>query len=185
MKVIALMGFIGCGKETASKYLSEQYGYRQFSMGTDGTIGNLTRKLGLPATRENLQNVSQEYREKYGMDYFAKLTLKEILDSKCEKALITEVRKSEDISIPRNHFGSNFIVLFIDSLPEIRFSRLLKRGLHRDPKSWEEFQKHEKREYELYFSKSIGMEDATISNNISLGELQKNIDKILKEKSFS
>ena len=178
------MGLIGSGKHTIAEYISKKHGYKIFSMGTDGIIGKTTKDQGLELTRENLQNTSQKLREKCGMDYFAKLVLKEVLQSGCKKALITDIRKPEDITVPRNKFGKDFILIFINADPKIRFERLKKRNKERDPKTWKEFLEQEKREHELFFSKSIGMENAKIENNLDINKTEKAIDKLLKEKGF-
>ncbi|MBI5332597.1 MAG: AAA family ATPase [Candidatus Aenigmarchaeota archaeon] len=183
-KVIGIIGLIGSGKHTIAEYISRKYGYRIFSMGTEGVSGRLTRKDGLELTRQNIQNTTERYRKQHGMDYLAKLVLREVLDSGCKKALITDMRKPEDIAVPRKYFGNSFLLIFIDAYPKIRFERLKKRNRKRDPKVWKEFLDQEKREHELFFSKSLGMHDFVIDNNSEMEKARKAVDKRLKEKGF-
>lgn len=185
VKVIGLIGLIGAGKGFVADYISKIYNYKVFSMGSDGIIGKVTKSEGLELSRENLQNISQKYREKYGMDYFAKLVVKDIIDSRCSKALINEVRKPEDVKVPRNQFGKDFLCILVDAEQLVRFDRLRKRVFDRDPKTFQEFLIQEKREFELYFNKSLGLEDCKLDNNGTFDDLKRNIDKLLIERGFN
>ncbi len=178
------MGFIGSGKGVVADYLEEKYGYKIFKMGAEGIIGKMTKEDGLELTRKNLQDVGRKYRELNGMDYFAKMVSKEINKSGCKKSVINEIREREDITTPRSIFGNDFLVIFVDASPEIRFKRLLNRGLKRDPKDFKEFKIYEKREFQLFWKRSLGLEDCKIENTGTIEELKISVDRILKEKGF-
>ncbi|MBI4895202.1 MAG: hypothetical protein HY831_01785 [Candidatus Aenigmarchaeota archaeon] len=166
-------------------YLNEKYAYKIFKMGAEGIIGDVTKKDGLELTRKNLQDVGRKYREINGMDYFAKIISKEIKKSVCDRAVINEIREKEDITTPKRIFGKDFLVIFIDASPEIRFRRLVKRNLKRDPKTIEEFKAYEKREFQMFWKRSLGLEDCKINNNGTIAKLKTSIDKVLKENGFS
>lgn len=183
-EVIALIGFIGAGKGVVADYLEEKYGYKLFKMGAEGVIGNITKEEGLELTRKNLQDVGRKYRMLNGMDYFAKIISEEIKKSRCKKAVINEIREIEDITTPRSIFGKNFLAIFIEASPEIRFNRLVKRNLERDPKTIEEFKAYENREFQLFWKRSLGLENCKIENNGTIKELKRKLDKLLKEKRF-
>lgn len=180
MKALIVLGLIGSGKDAASNYISEKYGYQIYSLGTMGIIGKAVKKEGLELTRENLQKISVKYRQKYGEDYFAKELMKEIKELMPEKLIIKEVRKPEEIQICRKEFGKDCTILRISADKKTRFNRLKKRSDERDPKTYEHFEKQENRELELYPALSMDIPDCIeIENNGTLYQLYKKIDKIM------
>jgi dephospho-CoA kinase len=182
MKVIGTIGLIGSGKDTVAQYIARRYGYTIISM--RDLVKEVTEKEGLEPTRENLQTISEKYRKTYGMDYFARLATEKASGIGAKKVLISEMRKPEDITVPKARFGKDIMIILIEADPEIRFERLRKRGRLGDPKTFEQFQRQEKREYELYFSKSLHLAEYRIENNGTLEELYNKIDSLLKEHGF-
>ncbi len=181
VKIIGLCGTIGAGKGEVGKYLKEEYGYTQFTVGD--IVREETRKKGLNITRDNTDRVSEELREKHGQDYFVKRIVEKIKEEDVKRAIIDGIRLPSDSKIFREEFGDDYILLKVDADPEIRFKRLRQRGRPGFPKTLEEFKKHEKRQYEMFnLNKTFSLADEVIKNNFSRPEpLHKKVNKLKKD----
>lgn len=178
MIVLGIVGLIGSGKDTAAKYIEEKYGYTSISYSE--IVHEKVREEGLEPTRENLQNIAKMYREKYGMDYFAKLAVEKALNSGSDKIILKDLRRKEDVEYPKKMF-ENFYVIEIYANKRIRFMRLKKRATKRDPKTWKEFYEQENKEKALGFHEAIKYSNYRINNNGNLKSLYVKIDRIIKE----
>lgn len=181
MIVIGIVGLIGAGKDTAAKYIEEKYGYKSISYSE--LVHEKVKEEGLEPTRENLQMVAKKYREKYGMDYFAKLAVEKALNCGKEKIILKELRRKEDVEYPKRFFD-NFYIIEIYANKRIRFKRLKERASKKDPKTWKEFLEQENKERELGFHEAIKYADFRIKNNRGLRELYSKIDKTINEIEF-
>lgn len=177
MIVIGIVGLIGAGKDTAAKYIEEKYGYKSISYSE--LVHEKVREENLEPTRENLQMIAKKYREKYGMDYFAKLAVEKALKSKKEKIILKELRRKEDVEYPKRFFR-NFYIIEIYANKRIRFKRLLERASKKDTKNWKCFLEQENKEKQLGFDGAIKYSDFRVNNNRGLRELYSNIDKVMK-----
>ncbi|MEM5835315.1 MAG: AAA family ATPase [Candidatus Aenigmatarchaeota archaeon] len=178
MIVIGIVGLIGAGKDTAAKYIEEKYGYTPISFSE--LVHEKVKEEGLEPTRENLQNIAKKYREKYGMDYFAKLAVEKALNSGKDKIILKELRRREDVEYPKRFF-KDFYIIEIYANKKIRFKRLKERATKKDPKTWKDFLEQEKKEELLGFHEAIKYSDFKIKNNGRLKELYSKIDKVMKE----
>ena len=71
--------------------------------------------------------------------------------------------------------------IWINSKRELRFARLARRGRENDPKTLAVFDKHDKREREIFdFAKLEKMTDIRIANNSSVKSLEREIDRAMK-----
>jgi dephospho-CoA kinase len=176
MRIICVVGLIGCGKDTASDYIEKKYGYHTISTGD--IIRTFAKRDGLELTRENLHKI----RRKYGNIFIGEETIKIIKEKKLRHVLLNGVRRSEDYEIPKKAFGNVMRMILINTDKENRFKRLKARGLPRDPKNAEDFEDHEKNESEIYdFDKTFSYADFKIENNGSKQDLYKKIDNVMKE----
>ncbi|MFH8080987.1 MAG: AAA family ATPase [Candidatus Aenigmatarchaeota archaeon] len=178
MIVLGIVGFIGSGKDTAAKYIEEKYGYKTISYSE--LVHEKTREEGLETTRENLQMIAKKYRENYGMDYFARLAVEKALNSGCEKIILKDLRRKEDVEVPKQFF-ERFYVIEIYANKKIRFERLKRRGSIKDPKTWKEFVKQEENEKLLGFHEAVKYADFRIKNNGSIEDLKSQIDQLMKK----
>jgi dephospho-CoA kinase len=176
MRIICVVGLIGCGKDTATDYIEHKYGYT--TINTGDIVRDFTRMEGLELTRDNLQNI----RKKYGNNFVAEEAVKIIKEKKLDKILLNGVRRSEDYEIPRAKFGNVMKMILIETDEKKRFERLKKRGDERCPKTMDEFKKQEKNEFAIYnFDKTFSYAGFKIKNNGTPEELHREIDIIMKK----
>jgi dephospho-CoA kinase len=183
MRVIGLVGFIGSGKDTVSDYIRDKYGYGVVVMGD--VVREEFRKTGKAETREGILEFSKSFTDKYGMDYWAKKVVARIREKGLKKVIINGIRRPVDASAPKEAFGKDMIIMFIDAKPEVRFERMRKRARPGDPKTLEQFLEQEKAERKLFdFDATLKYADYTVSNDGSKEELFKRVDALLKKTGF-
>lgn len=174
--LVGVFGTIGSGKGIVCSYLKKRYGFGVVSMGN--IIRVITKKKGLPLTRENLHKVQDEYHRKYGKDYVIKLVLQKIRNKKYRNAVVDGIRTPEQAAYAKKH-GATLIL--IDAKPELRFERMKKRRRKHFSKTFEEFKKEEAREWKTFnFKKTFSYADYKIMNNGTTKELFDNVDKLIK-----
>ncbi|MBI4170892.1 MAG: AAA family ATPase [Candidatus Aenigmarchaeota archaeon] len=178
VSVIGIVGPIGSGKDTAADYIAEKYGYTIFSF--RDAVREVAEKEGLEPDRENMQKVSREYRDKYGEQVFAQIILEKIRASKCEKALVKELRTSGDVKTIWNSFKTEMKIIKVVMPARLRFERMKSRGRPGDPITLEEFNQQEKREEELGYTKAFNFTDFIIFNTGTKEELYEQVDKAMK-----
>ena len=109
---------------------------------------------------------------------------KKIEKLRSEKYIIDGFRNIGEVEF----FGKKkgFYLISLNSTRKIRFERLKKRGSSKDPKSWDEFMKMERRdlgEKEFWGQQNktvMKLADIKIKNNSSIKELHSKIDSVLK-----
>jgi len=87
LKILGAVGNIESGKDTIVKYFSNKCSIPIIS------IGDIAREIakndGIPATRQNLQRITEEYYEKFGRTYFIEETIRKIRPANYDRILIT------------------------------------------------------------------------------------------------
>ena len=178
VSVIGIVGPIGSGKDTVADYISEKYGYTIFSF--RDVVKDATEKAGLEATRENMQKVARELRDTQGEDIFAKLVLEKLISSKCENAIVKELRTSGDVRTIWNHFKSEMKTIKVVAPTETRFERMKSRKRLGDPETLDEFREQEKKEEELGYTKAFNFTDFLVFNTGTKEEFHAQVDKIMQ-----
>jgi len=195
MKIyIGIVGQIAAGKEVFAEYLIKRYGFCTFSLST--VLHQELQKRGVSDfTRQTLQDIGDELREKYGDDVLARRAI-EILNNdnlpagrQGRPVVITGIRNPAEAKYLRTI--KNFILVAVKAQRKIRFQRVLHRGKPWDPKTWKQFYKTDRRDYGIGQEKSgqqvgecIKMADYTLTNNIDTGSFYKKIG-ILMNKSLN
>ena len=184
MKVIGVIGQNGSGKDEVLKYLRAKYNVPFLSTGD--MVRDIAVKEGKEPTRENLQEISQRYFREFGNGIFVKLVAENIQRNGWSIGGITGIRSLDDVKILRNSFGKDFILINVYvSNPEVRFSRMLKRGESRDPHSYEQFLSQDKKEEDLFHIQSAVKDaDYSISNDGTLADLYRGIALLVTEKGL-
>ena len=175
MPILCIAGLIGSGKDTAADYISKKYGYNIIDYAS--ILREICKKEGLELTRDNLQNL----RVKYGNTFLAEEAANRIKKLKDDNIILTPMRRSEDFEIPKKEFGENVKLIVVEASIKKRFERLSRRGRENDPKDYEEFERQEAREKEIFnFDKTFSYADFKIKNSGSIDDMKKEIDKIMK-----
>lgn len=177
--IIALVGPQASGKEVVKKYLIEKHqaeGYK-FSQVLRDVLG----RLYLPQTRENLQNLSLDLRNRFGQDLLANIISVDAQNSKSPLLVIDGVRRLSDISALRKLENFRLINLEVD--PQMRYRRLCKRNENEGDKekTYTEFLEDENRESEKGIPEVALTADYSIDNNSDLENLYQQIDLIMNK----
>lgn len=181
MKIIGAVGQIGSGKDTVIMYISNRLSIPTISIGD--IAREIARNEGLPATRENLQKITQKRYEQFGNTYFIEETIRKIKHANIDRMLITGIRAPTDVTTLRKNFHDNFLLICVTANKKTRFQRLAKRAEPRDPKTWKEFRDQDEAEEEIFqLTEACKLADLRIENNGTAEELFQNVDKIIEEK---
>jgi cytidylate kinase len=144
-KLIGIAGTNGSGKDTAGHMLTERHGFLFISM-TDMLREELDKR-GLPLSRENMRNLSAEWRRESGLgvlvDKAVVIYEQKGGDHKFSGLVVASLRNPGEAD--RVH-ELNGLVLWVDADPRVRYERiqtnLQNRGTHRaidDRKTFEQF----------------------------------------------
>ena len=118
--IIGLTGSFCAGKDTAANYLVKK-GLIHYSL-SDSIREEADRKE-IQKTRENLQNLGNELRAKYGNSVLAKRVLKRYTKNK--SCIVTSLRHPDEIKELRKQ--NDFYLVNMDGPAKLRFERMLKR----------------------------------------------------------
>ena len=178
MKVIGVFGLIGSGKDTVAEHLERKYGFYHVSYGN--LVRDLAKQLGRTVERDDLIKTQHEYVQRYGQGYFGALAVKKIRESRDEFVVLSGIRRAQDIEEPRKAFGEDFILVFVDVSPKVRFARMSGRRRPGDPETLEEFLHQEEEEKKAFgFDKVMRYVKYKIQNEGTLEEFYRNIDTFL------
>lgn len=182
-KVIAVVGPIASGKGALISIL-EKNGYRCLSL--SDVVRQKAKEWGLPLTRENLQNVGDQLRQKFGGTILAELATQEIKKHPEDKFVIDSVRNPSELAFIKTHFQA--FVIGVTASAEKRFQLMKIRGREWDPATWEEFEKLEERDrgigqedFGQQVEKCLKMADIVVDNNGNLEEFQTNLGYFLSK----
>ena len=182
--IIGVTGTIGAGKETVVQYLKKK-GFSQFSFSR--MIRVEARKRGYGMDRPSLQKVGNLLREKYGDEgIFAKRIIDKIIKKRIENAAIDGIRSPWEINEFKKQ-RKDFYLIAVDAEQKKRFERTSRRGKPTDSRDFEDFRKHDIKEYfgergaHQQIKKSMEMADFRIINNMTFDDMYRQIDDILKK----
>lgn len=148
-EIIGISGTNGAGKDTLAALRREKEGAEHVSL-SDILRRELTM-LGVPLERENLMNLSRQWRDESG-DYgiLATRTIQRYLGDKAVASTlsglsIVSVRHPDEARRIKEADGKIF---WVDADPKLRYERIQSGGRNRidDRKSFEEFVAEERRE---------------------------------------
>ena len=179
--IIGLTGKNAAGKGEVANYLkTKEFVYYSLS----DVIREEATKRGLEHSRDNLINLGNELRQKYGSAYLAEQINNKIKMQLNKNFVIDSIRNPfEAKELQKN---KKFALVGVDAPVELRFKRLLERNRLGDAKTLEEFRQQEQRENlksdtNQQLDATFGMANKIILNDGSLQELYKKIDNWLRE----
>ena len=176
--ILGFTGLIASGKGTAAKYLQEKYGAETFRFST--ILRDVLDRLYLPQSRENMINLSTNLRENFGQDLLSKVIAQDASRAKTEIVVVDGMRRPADIKDLKEVPGFKMIAIEVDS--KVRYERLVKRAENPGDteKTYDEFLEDHKAETEITIPDLIKQADAVIYNNVSLEDLYKQLDELIK-----
>jgi dephospho-CoA kinase len=184
IKVIGAVGQNGSGKDEVLKYLRDKYDVPFFATGD--VVREIASKQGVEPTRENLGKISDRHFREFGQGYFVKLVAEKIRHAGWKVAGISGIRSLNDVSILKDIFGDDFILIDVYVTdPHLRFRRMTARGEGRDPHSYEQFLQQDEAEEELFSLKEAErIADYSISNDGTLDDLHREIDRLVLDEGL-
>ncbi len=176
MKVVSIVGMAGSGKSEVAEVF-ERSGFKKIRFGdiTDEEI----KKRGLELNEESERHVRQRLRKEHGMAAYAKLNLPKI-DAllKSSDVVVDGLYSWEEYTLLKSRYGDNFHVVAVWASPKTRYGRLAKRLIR--PLKPEEAASRDVAEVEnTNKGGPIAMADFTIINESSLGDLEKETEKVV------
>jgi len=177
--LIGLVGTLGSGKGSVGK-LFERKGF-EIRVFSDVLKQELIKK-GIEINRTNLQNIGNKIRNNEGNNALAKRLIRSLdLRKDC---VIDGIRNPGEVEELKKN---GFVILLIDAPQKIRFKRMLNRDSEKDPKTWEEFLKIEKRDLGeenksgQQVRKCMQMADLKLINDSNMENLNNKLTDVLNK----
>lgn len=182
--IIGITGSFGAGKGTVVEYLKKEKGFTHYS--ASGFIVEEIERRGMPVNRDSMIVVANELRADHGPSY--------IIDSLYARAeevegdvIIESLRAVAEVQRIKELGG---IVLGIDALPKVRFAHILARNSVKDHVTYEKWLEQEQAESnqndptKQNIFGALKESDYTITNNGTIDELYKEVEKFLQSVDF-
>lgn len=183
MKVIGLTGPICSGTDSVARILVKR-DFKWFSF--SDLILKEAKRREIEITRKGLQDLGDELRKEKGLGVLSEMIIEKISNE--ENCVVGDMRNPGEVEVFKEKFGEDFVLILIEAPLKIRFKRILKRHRKSDPETMENFQKLEKRDlglneanYGQQHAKVFKMANFTLINDSGLEELNRKVDKLLKE----
>ena len=184
MKVIGVIGLNGSGKDEVVKYLNQRYSVPLISVGD--IVREIAFREGIEPVRENLDNITRRYFSQFGEGYFLKLIIDKIRNNKWQTAGISGIRSPQDVAVLKDAFKADFILIYVYVTDDrVRYERIHQRGSARDQISYTDFLQQDQVSEELFhIREAISQADYSVSNDGTLEDLHRQIDKLVEEKKL-
>lgn len=181
--IIGLTGKNAAGKGEVANYLQKK-GFVYYSL--SDVLREEATKRKIEHSRENLINLGNELRKKYGANYLSKQINNKIKQQlkKNKNFVVDSIRSPyEAKELMKNKW---FILVGIKAPIELRFKRLRERNRLGDAKTLKEFKQQEQRENlknntNQQLNATFKLANKVVVNDRTLEELHKKIDKLLNE----
>lgn len=175
--VIGIVGENSSGKTTMTNYICEKYDAVSFRF--SDMLGDMLKRIYLPPTRENLQNISTALRNTFGEDIMSKTLAKDMISSEAMITITEGIRRPSDIVALKELPG--FVLVAITADPKKRFDRLHGRNEKPDDatKTWEQFTIDANHESEQKIKEIIAEAHVTMNNDGRKEELFAQIDAFI------
>ncbi|MDD5110630.1 MAG: AAA family ATPase [Patescibacteria group bacterium] len=177
--IIGFVGPLSSGKGTCCKYLTEHYSAKTYRFSS--ILRDILKRLHLPHTRENLQNVSLGIRQTLGDDVLAKAIADDVSADAGELVTIDGIRRLPDIKYIRSL--DNFHLVAVTADEQVRYERLTQRHENVDDerKTFADFVKDGKQEAEQQIAEIVNRAEFTVDNNGTLDELYDQLNTIVSK----
>lgn len=177
--IIGITGTFSSGKDTVANYL-EKKGF--FHLSLADLVREECQKRSRYNSRDDLIEVANELRQKYGPGILAQMALEKIKEK--SKVVISSIRNPSEVEELRKN--TNFFLLAIDASIKLRYKRAKKRGKIDDNVSFSKFRAQENSErkgksFQQQLDKVISIANYKIINDGTLENLYQKVDVILQQ----
>ena len=179
--IIGITGAFGSGKSTAASFF-ETKGFNKIVLSE--FLEEEALRRGAEPTRKVLQDIGNEWREKFGSFVLSQKALEKVKEDNLENVVIDGIRNVLEIEFLKKN--TNFTLIAIVSDKKNRFERL-KELKRREDMTWELFEKLDdrdrgigERETGLQVDKCIKLADFLIENNGTENEFNKKLKQFLE-----
>lgn len=175
-KVILICGRSGSGKWTLARYIVERY--RALLYTFSHPLHAILADLDIPNTRENLATLSLTLRKNFSENILGLWAREYVEKNRWQLIVLEWIRRIESLKDWRDQIDH---IIWIDTKPEIRYSRMLRRGEKSAEYSlsYTEFIRQESLETECSLEKLREISDIVIENDTFLDDLYKKYDTYL------
>ena len=181
--LLGIVGPLASGKGAVAEYLRSHYGFLSFTL-SHLVHEELENRKIKNYTRQDLQNVGNELRTKYGDAVLAERAIAKFHNHRSTLVLIEGIRNPGEVKFLKQH--KHFYLISVNADAKVRFSRLTFRNKPWDPKTWKEFLKISRRDLGKNEGKSgqqvascMAMADFTMTNNRDLSHVYKEMERII------
>ncbi len=176
--VIGTFAYCGSGQDTLADSICKYYDFKKYSLGD--LLREIAKKRGVKATRTELQNIRNEYDEKYGRYYFPNKIIQLIELNKNNNAIITGIRTLEEYEMFKQKLDMVFVFVYADK--EKRMNRILARNSEKDGKSLELIKRNLQQENLMFdYEKLEKLSDYKFDFNMNLDFYKQNEVQIIRE----
>ena len=167
---IILIGMPGAGKEEFAQ-TAVSLGYSLIRMGD--VVRKEAANQGIIMDDRGVGGFASDERQKRGADIWARRCLPYIEHN----SVIDGCRSLDEMSLFREKFGKDSILIAIEAPADLRFKRLQQRGRSDAPQTIEEFKERDLREIGWGLADLIKCADDTIVNDGSLESFHEKVKK--------
>ncbi len=177
--IIGITGYLGAGKDTVAEILMKK-GFKHISL--SDILREELRSRKKPVTRKNLQEIGNEFRERFGPGALAVRALLTIPEN--EDYIISSIGTVGEIEVLKKK--KDFILIFVDAPQKTRWERIKKRKREQDPQTYKEFKKMEEKESKgggkqyREFEKTRKLADIILINDKTKKILEEKVERMLK-----
>ena len=177
--ILGFVGPIASGKGTVCQYLKEKQQASVYRFST--ILRDILDRLYLEQSRDNMQNLSLDLRQRFGDDLLASVIAKDVGSDSASVIAVDGVRREPDIKYLKELPGFHLINITADQ--KVRYDRIVKRGENADDtqKTFAMFKEDEQKEAELQIKKVAKLAEFTINNNGTLDQLGQQVENILEK----
>jgi dCMP deaminase len=134
--IIGLTGYLCSGKDTIAEYIVNK-GFKHISL--SDILRDELKSIGKEVTRENLQELGKNLRERFGPGALAERAY--LMTDDKHDYVISSIGTVGEVDILKKHPG--FTLIFVDAPQKVRWNRMKKRSREQDPVSFKNFKEHE------------------------------------------
>jgi len=179
--IIGVMGMYASGKDSVAAYL-QQKGFDHYSLSDE--IREEARRRKIKLTRENLIDLANHLREKYGPSILAERVAAKLHANPGRDYVVTSIRNPEELKWLQKE--QQFVLVAVDADVRQRFEWLRKRSREEDPKTFKELLQKEKLEQssdpnKQQLHKVIKKAKIIIKNDGTMQDLHNKVEKLLTD----